>query len=243
MRLAVVSDIHGNRRAFDAVLRDLKNVSPDAIVHGGDLAANGAHPSDIVDEVRAFGWSGVRGNTDEMLCRPETLSDVRARSPRLSPILLAFEEMIPATIAHLGDERLRWLDALPIQLTVQDVTVIHASPKDLWRAPLESARDEELKVVYADLCSRCVIYAHIHRPYVRRIGSLTIANTGSVSLSYDGDRRASYLVVDREEISIRRVDYDWEREAIDLEHSSLPRADWLCRILRSGRYEAPVSSR
>lgn len=240
MRLAVVSDIHGNRRAFEAVVRDLKNVAPDAIVHGGDLVANGGHPSDILDEIRSFGWRGVRGNTDEMLCRPEVLSDVRARHPRLSPILLAFEAMIPATIADLGAERLRWLDTLPVRLTVEDVTVIHASPTDTWRAPLDTARDEDLKAMYADLHSRCVIYAHIHRPYVRPIDSLTIANTGSVSLSYDGDRRASYLLVDREDVSIRRVEYDWEREAIDLEHSSLPHADWLCRILRSGRFEPPV---
>jgi putative phosphoesterase len=242
VRLAVVSDIHGNRRAFDAVLRDLKNVSPDAIVHGGDLVANGAYPCDIIDEVQSFGWKGVRGNMDEMLCRPETLSDVRARHPRLSPILLAFEEMIPATIARLGDERLRWLDALPLRLTVEDVTVIHASPTDLWRAPLGTARDEDLKAMCADLQSRVVVYGHIHRPYVRAIDTLTIANSGSISLSYDGDRRASYLLIDHEQVSIRRVEYDWEREAIDLEHSCLPRADWLCRILRSGRYEPPVSS-
>jgi putative phosphoesterase len=241
MRLAVVSDIHGNRRAFDAVLRDLKNVSPDAIVHGGDLVANGAHPSDIVDEVRSFGWTGVRGNTDEMLCRPDTLSDVRARHPRLSPILHAFEDMIPATIARLGDDRLRWLDALPVRLTVEDVTVMHASPTDLWRAPLDTAPDEDLRAMYADLRSRFVIYGHIHRPYVRALDTLTIANTGSISLSYDGDRRASYLLVDQEQVRIRRVEYDWEREATDLEHSWLPGADWLGRILRSGRYEPPVS--
>lgn len=243
MRLAVVSDIHGNRRAFDAVLRDLRNVSPDAIVHGGDLVANGAFPSDIVDEVRSFGWKGVLGNTDEMVCRPETLSDVRVRHPRLSPILHAFEEMIPATIARLGDDRLRWLNALPVRLTVEDVTVIHASPTDLWRAPLETARDEDLNAMYSDFGSQFVIYGHIHRPYVRAIDTLTIANTGSVSLSYDGDRRASYLLVDQERVSIRRVEYDWEREANDLEQSYLPHADWLCRILRSGRYEPPIAFR
>ena len=147
MRLAVVSDIHGNRRAFDAVLRDLKSVSPDAIVHGGDLAANGAHPSDVIDEIRSFGWRGVRGNTDEMLCKPETLADVRARHPRLSPILVAFEDMIPATVAQLGGDRVRWLGALPVQLTVEDVTVIHASPTDLWRAPADTACDEDLKAI------------------------------------------------------------------------------------------------
>lgn len=239
MRLAVVSDIHGNRRAFDAVLSDLDKMSPDAVVHGGDLAANGMSPSEIVEEVRSRGWRGVRGNTDEMLCVPETLSDVGARHPRLSPILMAFKEMIPATVACLSGDQLRWLNALPVRLAVEDVTILHATQTDLWRAPLNTASNEDLKATFADFEPGIVIYGHIHRPYVRAIDRLTVANTGSVSLSYDGDRRASYLLVDHAQVSIRRVEYDWEREAIDLERSGLPHAGWLGRILRSGRYQPP----
>lgn len=242
MRFAVVSDIHGNRRAFDAVLRDLDQMSPDAVVHGGDLAANGRSPSDIVEQVRSRGWRGVRGNTDAMLCMPEPLVDVRARHPRLSPILTAFEEMIPATAARLSDDQLRWLDALPVRVAVEDVTVVHATRTDLWQAPLDTASNEELKAAFADGESGIVIYGHIHRPYVRMIDGLIVANTGSVSLPYDGDHRASYLLVDHGQVSIRRVEYDWEGEAFDLEHSGLPRSDWLCRMLRSGRYQPPSST-
>ena len=52
MRIAVISDVHGNRRAFDAVLKDLNRVSPDLVIHGGDLAANGAHPAEVIDQIR-----------------------------------------------------------------------------------------------------------------------------------------------------------------------------------------------
>jgi len=58
-----------------------------------------------------------------------------------------------------------------------------------------------------------VVYGHIHRPYIRRLQDVTVANTGSVSQSYDGDTRASYLVMDGESITIRRVEYDVENEA------------------------------
>jgi hypothetical protein len=68
---------------------------------------------------------------------------------------------------------------------------------------------------------------------------MTVANTGSVSQSYDGDRRASYLVIDGESIAIRRVDYDVESEAAELLRSDLPHADWLSRILLAGQYCAP----
>ncbi|HEX4066599.1 MAG TPA: metallophosphoesterase family protein [Acidobacteriaceae bacterium] len=54
MRLAVVSDIHGNRTAFEAVLADLKSVSPDMVLHGGDLADGGSSPVEVVDRIRAL---------------------------------------------------------------------------------------------------------------------------------------------------------------------------------------------
>ena len=64
VRIAIVSDIHGNRTAFEAVLADLRQTSPDLIFHGGDLADGGASPVEIVDQIRDLGWRGVVGNTD-----------------------------------------------------------------------------------------------------------------------------------------------------------------------------------
>src|ERR1039458_968265 len=60
MRIAIVSDIHGNRTAFEAVLADLRQTSPDLILHGGDLADSGASPVEIVDHIRDLGWQGCR---------------------------------------------------------------------------------------------------------------------------------------------------------------------------------------
>ena len=117
--------------------------------------------------------------------------------------------------------------------------MVHASPGDLWRAPLPTARDVELEKTYAGLRAQIVVYAHIHRPFIRRLRSFTVANTGSVSLSYDGDPRASYLVIDGQAVTVRRVEYDVEREARELLRSGLPHAGWLCRILRSGQYGPP----
>ena len=145
MRVAIVSDIHGNRRAFEAVLADLWAVAPDLVVQGGDLAYGGAHPADIIDQVRSLGWPGVRGNTDEMLWAPESLTDFAAKTPKLGPLLTLIQELIPPTLASIGEERLRWLEGIPNQYAGGGFTLVHASPCDLWRAPLPNASDEELQ--------------------------------------------------------------------------------------------------
>jgi 3',5'-cyclic AMP phosphodiesterase CpdA len=112
MRVAIVSDVHGNRRAFEAVLADLRSAGPDLILHGGDLAYGGAHPEEIIDQVRSLGWAGVRGNTDEMLWAPQSLADFAATAPKIAPLLARIKEMIPPTLASIGEERLRWLEGL-----------------------------------------------------------------------------------------------------------------------------------
>ncbi|PYT53562.1 MAG: hypothetical protein DMG43_08730 [Acidobacteria bacterium] len=239
MKVAIVSDIHGNRRAFQAVVADLRQVTPDLVLHGGDLAFGGAHPADIVDQVRALGWPGVRGNTDEMLWAPESLAEFAATTPKLGPLLAIIQEMIPPTLAGIGEERLRWLEGLPQQYSGEGFSLVHARPDDLWRAPMPNASDEELRSTYASLRAPIVVYGHIHRPYIRRLPGMTVANTGSVSQSYDGDTRASYLVIDGESVAIRRVEYDVESEAKELLRSGLPHADWLARILLAGKYCPP----
>ncbi len=98
MRLAIVSDIHGNLTALEAVIADLKTASPDLVVHGGDLAASGNRPAEVVDRIRELGWPGVVGNTDEMLWVPEQFDRQMERAAKLRVLLeILFHEFAPAT--------------------------------------------------------------------------------------------------------------------------------------------------
>jgi predicted phosphodiesterase len=239
MRIAIVSDIHGNRTAFEAVLTDLQLTSPDLILHGGDLADAGASPVEMVDRIRDLGWQGVVGNTDEMLFRPESLREFAEQSPSLQPLFAVIEEMAAATREALGEERLAWLRGLPRMQKYGPMALVHASPESPWRAPAPEASDAELESVYGPLGQPIVIYAHIHRSYIRSVSGLTVANTGSVSLSYDGDRRAAYLLLDNSKPAIRRVEYDIERELKALSGCGLPHAERIARILESGRPQMP----
>jgi predicted phosphodiesterase len=239
MRVAIVSDIHGNRTAFEAVLADLKQTAPDLILHGGDLADTGASPAEIVDRVRDLGWQGVVGNTDEMLFRPESLQEFAKQSPKLQPLFAVIEEMAAATREALGKDRLAWLRGLPRTQIRGPMTLVHASPENLWRAPAAEASDGELEAVYRSLGQPIVVYAHIHRSYVRELSEMIVANTGSVGLSYDGDRRAAYLLLDESSPSIRRVEYDVDKELRALADCGLPHSDWVARTLQNACPQMP----
>lgn len=239
MRIAIVSDIHGNRTALEAVLADLRQTSPDLILHGGDLADGGASPVGIVDQIRDLGWQGVVGNTDEMLFRPASLQEFAKQSPKLQPLFATIEEMAVATRAALGEERLAWLRALPRMQIHGPMALVHGSPESPWRAPAPEASDAELESVYSPLGKPVVIYGHIHRSYIRAISGIIVANAGSVGLPYDGDRRAAYLLLDETKPTIRRVEYDVDRELKALSSCGLPHADWVAKILDSGRPQMP----
>ena len=243
MRIAIPSDIHGNRTAFEAVLADLQQTSPDLILHGGDLADAGASPVEIVDRIRDLGWQGVVGNTDEMLFRPESLEEFANQSSAPPSIWAAIRQMAAATRTLLRDERIAWLRRLPRIQIQAPMALVHASPESLWRAPAPEAADAELESVYVPLGQPIAVYAHIHRPYIRSVsssqGERLVVNTGSVSLSYDGNRRASYLLLDGPSPTIRRVEYDVDEEVKALSSCGLPHADWIARTLLAASPQMP----
>jgi len=239
VRIAIVSDIHGNRTAFEAVVADLRQTSPDLVLHGGDLADAGSSPVEIVDRIRDLGWQGVLGNTDEMLVRPESLTEFASQTPQMKSLLPVIEEMASATRQALGEERLAWLRELPRVQMHGSVALIHASPDSPWRCPMPEASDAELEAVYRPLGRSIAVHGHIHRSYIRSVFGMVVANSGSIGLSYDGDRRAAYFLLDEGQPTIRRVEYDVENEVKALAGCGIPHADWIARILASGRYQAP----
>jgi putative phosphoesterase len=240
MRIAIIADIHGNLTALDAVLGDLRQQTPDVIYHGGDLAFGGCNPAEIIDCIVQEGWNGVLGNTDEMLWDTSTRPELEAAAPKLKPLFKAlFDVCGPATRKMIGESRLAWLRDLPAELRHENLALMHASPSNLWRAPMDTADDAELQNTYVPLNAEIVVYCHIHRPFIRKIGSMTVCNTGSVGSPYDGDPRASYLLIEDGKPAIRRVTYDVEKEVGRLLASDYPQKEWIAEMRCKGSYVSP----
>src|SRR6185312_15720853 len=245
MHIAILADIHGNLTALYAVLADLRQQKPDVIYHGGDLAYGGANPSEVIDCIVQEGGKGVLGNTDEMLWDTSARPALEASAPQLKPLFkMLFDLCGPATNKMIGPSRLTWLRALPTELRFEDLrhvnlALMHASPGNVWRAPMDTADDADLEKTYAQLNASIGVYCHIHRPFIRKIGSMTVCNTGSVGSPYDGDPRASYLMIDDGQPAIRRVAYDVEKEVGRLLASHYPHKEWIAEMRRKGSYVPP----
>jgi len=228
--------VHGNLTALDAVIADLARTAPDLVVNGGDLVSSGSSPADVIDRIRQLGWPGVMGNTDEMLWAPERLERALAAPHFAALKKIILEHVIPATLEAIGDERRAWLRTLPLSWSDEHLSVVHASPDDAWQSPGVKATDDELERAYVALGTPFVVYGHIHHPFVRTTKRLTVVNSGSVSLSYDGDPRASYALIDGDRVEIRRIEYDIEEEVARLRAARDPHAEWIAQMLRAGSF-------
>ncbi|HLJ67884.1 MAG TPA: metallophosphoesterase family protein, partial [Chloroflexota bacterium] len=137
----------------------------------------------------------------------------------------AFRPMANATGDLLGEERIQWLQTLPREWKGDGVGLVHAVPGNLWTVVPPDADDDTLAATFGPLGTALAVYGHIHRPYVRRLPNLVIANSGSVGFPFDGDTRASYLLIEDGEPEIRRLEYDLERELALLAASGYPFAE------------------
>lgn len=240
VRVAVVSDVHGSLAALEAVVADLRLTGPDLVLQAGDAAVLGPRPVEVVDRLRELAWPALVGNTDQMLWEPAAQAEQDRRAPRLRSWLdVLFGVLGPWAAERLGDQRLAWLRSLPEERRTGGVRVVHASPGDLWRAPAPEATDAELAATYGGQEAAVTVYGHVHRPFVRELPGLVVANCGSVGLPWDGDPRAAYLLVDGGRPSVRRVEYDMERARRDLAASGFPLPAWLEAVQREARFTRP----
>jgi diadenosine tetraphosphatase ApaH/serine/threonine PP2A family protein phosphatase len=230
MRVAVLSDIHANLVALDAVISAVGSV--DAVWHLGDVVGYGPDPDGVVSRLKAIGARGVRGNHDAA-----AVGDIDVEW--FNPDARAAMEW---TRQRIGEPTRAWLAALPERHVEGDFSLVHGSPRDpIWEYVVS------LPVARANLAvlgTPVGLYGHTHLPmvWVERDGQVeqiapadgstfaldgrpALVNPGSVGQPRDGIVSASYLVIDTAagRCSWHRVAYDVPAVQAAMTDAGLPR--------------------
>jgi putative phosphoesterase len=216
VRVAALYDIHANLPALTAVLAEVDALEIDAIVVGGDVAS-GPMPLETLDALRARGAQFVRGNADRGLDvgdGNDAETWVRARH---------------WVAERLGEERLSFLAALPLDLTLGvdglgRVRFCHGAPgsDELTITPLTP--DERLRDLLADVDEDVVVCGHTHLQFDREVDGIRVVNAGSVGAPYEAEP-AAYWALLGDEVELRRTDYDVEAAIAAMAATGYPKAE------------------
>lgn len=235
MRIAVISDIHGNLVGLDACLADLQaQGGADAIVAAGDFCVDGPKPKKVLQRLEEVGAQCIRGNTDRYLSVP---GDETFQEDELA--------QMEWTRHEIGEKWLQWLAELPFALRIGEddnqLLVVHANPttddEHLW----PDADDATLTRLIGDEKASAIAFGHLHLPYVRVWRGKMLVNVASAGLPKDGDARAAYAIFTQRnggwEVKHRRVEFDVKKVATQLADSGIPKSEELIATLRRHRYK------
>ncbi len=238
MKIAFISDIHGNAVALEAVLENIHQQKVDEIIVLGDIAYRGPEPKRALEMIRSLDTKVIKGNADEWILRGVEKGEVPDQA------LSIMQEEQKWTVGQLDEEDIDYLRHLPTDLflEVELVTIhaFHATPTSLFEVVLPEATDQQLvekltKIKPADL----YLYGHIHKAYKRVADGKTILNLGSVGLPFDGISQASYAIVELHQgafsTSHVRVPYDTERVCQQYEKVQYPNKEMMKNIIITGR--------
>jgi len=243
VRIALLSDIHGNVTALEAVRRALRNEKPDVVLVAGDLVMNGHDPSGSIATLREMETEGaiiVQGNTDVAVAD----FDFAAAFPWLGDgvpeaIQIAAEWAQDA----LDDDALAWLRRLPAERRVRIgetmVLVTHASPGS-QTAGFDVDLDASVTLERLSRTdARIICCGHTHLPDVRDFGWKQIVNGGSAGYVFDGDPTASWglVTVDGEAVTaeIRRTEFDTMVASNAISARGLPGDVYRAATVRTGK--------
>lgn len=235
MRIAVLSDIHSNLEALEAVVADLEHRDVDRVICLGDIIGYGPDPQQVVELVRSKGYWSVLGNHEF------ALGDIRGR--RWLNFLAA--ENNELTAALLSPENRDYCRKLPAWLELEGAHFVHGYPKDNVFRYLSRQTDDQIKTLLTTYPASFFFIGHTHKlelitmegaeikrkkiPQGRvplKKDQKYIINCGSVGQPRDGDRRAKYLVWDSisSEIELNRIDYDFQRTMEKIRRLGFPEA-------------------
>jgi len=246
MRLALISDIHANLPALDAVLADIARRGVDATYHLGDLVGYAPWPNEVVARLRDANIAGISGNYDSTVatdykhcgCRYED-----RRQEELSHVSYAW------TRAHVSPDTKAFLGALPFRMDVRalgghvtgpTITLVHGTPLNnvtYWTQDRPDSFCAKMAEAAGARPGDLIAFGHTHVSWHRVVEGIHFVNTGSVGRPKDGDWRAGFVILavaanGAIEVEFARVEYDIDAAMDAIQRSDLP--DDFAEYLRCG---------
>jgi len=246
MRIALISDIHANLPALEAVLAHRATLEGlGATYHLGDLVGYAPWPNEVVARIRDEGIAGVAGNYDSTTATDYAHCGCRYEDPKQEELAhLSYDW----TRRHCSVATKAWLGQLPFRLDVRPggghasgpaLILVHGTPTLNTLYWTEDRPDTFCLTMAKAAGARVgdvIAFGHTHRPWHREVEGIHFVNTGSVGRPKDGDWRAGYVVLDlapgRVGVEFIRVEYDLERAVGRIHASTLP--DDFAEYLRTG---------
>lgn len=236
MRVAVLSDIHGNFQALESVMEDIKLNKCEKILCLGDLAMAGPQPRMVIDYIRGQNnWEVIQGNTDKLIAdfSPKVFEDVKNGFPVMAHALAD-------DVLVIEDDKKEYLKNLPPQksLVIDGVKVllVHGSPRRNNEDILPGMPLKEIEEMLIGVDEDIVFCGHTHMPAGYQTNSKqTVVNVGSVGRPMTPEPKACYVIADFQDggfsIEHRFVDYDRETAAKIISARNFEGADKLAQMI------------
>lgn len=235
MKIAILSDIHGNLFALNSVLEDIKKNNVDEIFCLGDLAMAGPEPNKTIDFVKGQNWTIVQGNTDKMIAdySEAVYNAVKEGAPIMANALENDVKLVSV-------ENKEYLKQLPEKLALEregvKILLVHGSPRRNNENIFPDLTKAQINEIVADVKENIIFCGHTHIPcgYQTDKG-ITVVNTGSVGRPFTENPEACYVLADFNNgtytIEHRFVSYDKEKAAEKLAKRHFEGAEKLAQIL------------
>jgi predicted phosphodiesterase len=246
VRYLLLSDVHANLPALQAVLHDAAGQGELAgIYHLGDLVGYGPWPNEVITALRDAGIPGVAGNYDSTVAAGHKHCGCRSENAQQEALA---HRGFAWTLAHTSEQSKQFLRSLPFRIDIRPfgghragpaIRLLHGNQVLNTVYVTEDRPDEFLSKMADGLGANAgdvVCFGHTHKPWHRSVGGVHFVNTGSVGRPKDGDARAGYVLLDVEDervgVEIVRVPYDVDATARAIHASDLP--DEFAEFLRTG---------
>lgn len=233
MRIGVISDIHSNIYALEAVLKDIEKKSVNLIVCTGDLVGYHTRGNEVVDLIRERKILTVMGNHDFNIATKEIKESLGLEGKELEKV-----QILNYALENTSLEIKKFLKTLPKEIVLEiegrTIKFVHGSPNSLTEYLKENSK--EAQEAMRELKEDILVCGHSHMAYFKEYGKKMLINAGSVGKPKKGVPDSEYVIIDLEKekisVSIENVTYDLNSMIKEIEDSSLPNE--LALLLKHG---------